>query len=126
MARTRADYMPQATAQPTQTGDAYTRSSPSVRRLADELGVDLGTVTGTGRRGRITDEDVKAADWGHTSAPEGVTVIPLSPIRKTIAKRLTEAKQTIPHFYLTAEYELDGLLTHRATTERRRRGQSLR
>jgi pyruvate dehydrogenase E2 component (dihydrolipoamide acetyltransferase) len=104
-----------ATQQNTQTGDAYTRSSPSVRRLADELGVDLGTVTGTGRRGRITDEDVKAAAGGTTSAPEGVDVIPLSPIRKTIAKRLTEAKQTIPHFYLTAEFELDGLLTHRAT-----------
>jgi pyruvate dehydrogenase E2 component (dihydrolipoamide acetyltransferase) len=103
-----------AAQQSTQTGDAYTRSSPSVRRLADELGVDLGTVTGTGRRGRITDEDVKAASGGTTGAPEGVEVIPLSPIRKTIAKRLTEAKQTIPHFYLTAEYELDGLLTHRA------------
>ena len=110
-----ADNNAQATAQPTvQTGDAYTRSSPSVRRLADELGVDLGTVTGTGRRGRITDEDVKAAIGGTTGAPEGVDVIPLSPIRKTIAKRLTEAKQTIPHFYLTAEYELDGLLTYRA------------
>ena len=98
-----------------QTGDAYTRSSPSVRRLADELGVDLGTVTGTGRRGRITDEDVKAAAGGNTGAPEGVEIIPLSATRKTIARRLTEAKQTIPHFYLTAEYELDGLLSHRAT-----------
>ena len=98
-----------------QTGDAYTRSSPSVRRLADELGVDLGTVTGTGRRGRITDEDVKSAAGGSGGAPEGVEVIPLSATRKTIARRLTEAKQTIPHFYLTAEYELDGLLAHRAT-----------
>ena len=51
---------------------------------------------------------------GDSSAPEGVQVIPLSPLRKTIARRLTEAKQSIPHFYLTAEYELDGLLTHRA------------
>lgn len=100
--------------QTVQTGDAYTRSSPSVRRLADELGVDLGTVTGTGRRGRITDEDVKAAAGGGSGAPEGVEVIPLSATRKTIARRLTEAKQTIPHFYLTAEYELDGLLAHRA------------
>ena len=100
--------------QTVQTGDAYTRSSPSVRRLADELGVDLGTVTGTGRRGRITDEDVKAAAGGSGSTPEGVEVIPLSATRKTIARRLTEAKQTIPHFYLTAEYELDGLLAHRA------------
>ena len=104
-----------ATKQTAQTGDAYTRSSPSVRRLADELGVDLGTVTGTGRRGRITDEDVKAAAGGNTGAPEGVEVIPLSATRKTIARRLTEAKQTIPHFYLTAEFELDGLLAHRAT-----------
>ena len=46
------DGAAQTSAQKTvQTGDAYTRSSPSVRRLADELGVDLGTVTGTGRRG---------------------------------------------------------------------------
>ena len=97
-----------------QTGDAYTRSSPSVRRLADELGVDLGTVTGTGRRGRITDDDVKAATGSDNSAPEGVQVIPLSATRKTIARRLTEAKQSIPHFYLTAEYALDGLLARRA------------
>ena len=40
-------------------------------------------------------------------------VIPLSATRKTIGKRLTEAKQTIPHFYLTVDYELDGLLKHR-------------
>jgi pyruvate dehydrogenase E2 component (dihydrolipoamide acetyltransferase) len=103
-----------AAKQTVQTGDAYTRSSPSVRRLADELGVDLGTVTGTGRRGRITDEDVKAAAGGSSGAPEGVEVIPLTATRKTIARRLTEAKQTIPHFYLSAEYELDGLLAHRA------------
>ncbi len=104
-----------AAKQTVQTGDAYTRSSPSVRRLADELGVDLGSVTGTGRRGRITDEDVKAAAGGISGAPDGVEVIPLTATRKTIARRLTEAKQTIPHFYLTAEYELDSLLAHRAT-----------
>ena len=103
-----------AARQTVQTGDAYTRSSPSVRRLADELGVDLGTVTGTGRRGRIIDEDVKAAAGGSSGAPDGVEVIPLTATRKTIARRLTEAKQTIPHFYLTAEYELDSLLAHRA------------
>ena len=102
-----------AAKQTVQTGDAYTRSSPSVRRLADELDVDLGTVTGTGRRGRITDEDVKAAAGGSSVAPDGVTVIPLTATRKTIARRLTEAKQTIPHFYPTAEYELDGLLAYR-------------
>ena len=97
-----------------QTSDAYTRSSPSVRKLADELNVDLSTVTGTGRRGRITDEDVRDAAGGNDAAA-GVQVIPLSPTRKTIARRLTEAKQTIPHFYLSADYALDGLMAHRKT-----------
>jgi len=107
----------QAPAAPRQAGggDAATRSSPSVRKLAQELGVDLNTVTGTGRRGRITDEDVRAAasGGGGESGPAGVEVIPLSATRRTIAKRLTEAKQQIPHFYLTVEYELDRLLAHR-------------
>jgi pyruvate dehydrogenase E2 component (dihydrolipoamide acetyltransferase) len=108
----------QATAEPAkpvaQTSDAYTRSSPSVRKLADELNVDLSTVTGTGRRGRITDDDVRDAAGGNDEAV-GVQVIPLSPTRKTIARRLTEAKQTIPHFYLSADYALDGLMAHRKT-----------
>jgi pyruvate dehydrogenase E2 component (dihydrolipoamide acetyltransferase) len=93
-------------------GDASSRSSPSVRALSRELGVDLNTVTGTGRRGRITEDDVKAAAGG-SAAPQGVDVVPLSATRKTIARRLTEAKQQIPHFYLTVDYRLDGLLTHR-------------
>ena len=95
-------------------GDAATRSSPSVRKLAEELGVDLNSVTGTGRRGRITEDDVREAvsEDGNTPSDD-FEVIPLSATRKTIGKRLTEAKQTIPHFYLTVEYELDGLLTHR-------------
>ena len=77
-----------------QTSDAYTRSSPSVRKLADELGVDLSTVTGTGRRGRITDDDVRAAAGGGDELA-GVEGIPLSPTRETIARRLTEAKQAM-------------------------------
>ena len=108
----------QATAEPAkpgaQTSHAYTRSSPSVRKLADELNVDLSTVTGTGRRGRITDDDVRDAAGGNDEAV-GVQVIPLSPTRKTIARRLTEAKQTIPHFYLSADYALDGLMALRKT-----------
>jgi pyruvate dehydrogenase E2 component (dihydrolipoamide acetyltransferase) len=101
--------------------DAATRSSPSVRRLAQELGVDLNAVIGTGRRGRITDDDVRAhasasATGGgsdNSAGPGAVDVKPLSATRKTIARRLTEAKQQIPHFYLTVAYELDGLLQHR-------------
>lgn len=101
-------------------GDASAKTNPVVRRLATELGVDLNTVVGTGRRGRITKEDVEAAaqagaqgSSGDAAVSDDVEIIPLSPTRKTIAKRLTKAKQEIPHYYLTAEYELDGLLAHR-------------
>lgn len=91
--------------------DAYTRSSPSVRRLADERGVDLNTLVGSGRRGRITEDDVRAAAGG--DGGEDVDIIPLTATRKTMARRLTEAKQSIPHFYLSVDYEIDGLLAHR-------------
>ena len=96
-------------------GDAATRSSPAVRKLAQELGVDLNTVTGTGRRGRITEDDVRAAASGGSdeATADRVEIIPLSATRQTIARRLTEAKQDIPHYYLTMEYDLDGLLNHR-------------
>ena len=95
--------------------DAVSRTNPVVRQLAEQLGVDLNEVVGTGRRGRITQDDVQAAAAESTGPDEdtGVQVIPLSATRKTIARRLTEAKQSIPHFYLTAEYELDGLVEHR-------------
>ncbi|MEZ5567218.1 MAG: dihydrolipoamide acetyltransferase family protein [Halioglobus sp.] len=99
--------------------DANTRSSPAVRRLAQELGVDLNTVTGTGRRNRITEDDVRAAasagsEAAADSGAGAVDKIALSATRKTIAKRLTDAKQSIPHFYLTVDYELDALLAARA------------
>ena len=106
-----------APAKPASTpgGDAATRSTPAVRKLAEELSVDLNTVTGTGRRGRITEDDVRAAasDGSAGQSEQNVEVIPLSATRQTIAKRLTEAKQEIPHFYLSVEYDLDGLLAHR-------------
>jgi pyruvate dehydrogenase E2 component (dihydrolipoamide acetyltransferase) len=95
--------------------DAAARTNPVVRKLAEELGVDLNSVVGTGRNGRITQEDVQAAaaGAGGEGAADAVDIIPLSATRKTIARRLTEAKQAIPHFYLGVEYELDGLLDRR-------------
>ncbi len=97
------------------SGDANTRSTPAVRNLAQELGIDLNTIEGTGRRGRITEDDVRAAAaGGHDAAPAGVELIPLSATRKTIARRLTEAKQAIPHFYLSVEWDMDALLAKRS------------
>ena len=91
--------------------DAVSRTNPVVRKLAEELGVDLNTLVGTGRNGRITREDVQAASGD--GADDEVELIPLSATRKTIAQRLTQAKQAIPHFYLAVDYELDQLLAKR-------------
>ena len=81
--------------------------------MAEEEGLDLARMEGTGQDGRITEDDVRAAAGGGTSSAQGVEVIPLSATRQTIARRLTEAKQEIPHYYLTVEYDLDGLMAQR-------------
>jgi pyruvate dehydrogenase E2 component (dihydrolipoamide acetyltransferase) len=114
--------------------DDRVKASPLAKRIAAELGVDLSTVTGTGPNGRIVKEDVEAAASGapakaapvaaaapaapsaaSTPAPATDTGIPhevvkLSGMRKTIARRLTESKQTVPHIYLTVDIRLDALL----------------
>jgi pyruvate dehydrogenase E2 component (dihydrolipoamide acetyltransferase) len=101
------------------------RSTPAVRKLAKELGVDINRVQGSGKNGRITKEDVEAAAAAPKGAPAAAapsayvpgvnpkTVEPLNNMRKTIARRLTEAKQNIPHIYLTVDVELDRLLARR-------------
>jgi pyruvate dehydrogenase E2 component (dihydrolipoamide acetyltransferase) len=109
---------PEAAAAPAAASrsDAESRVNPVVRKLAAELGVDLNAVEGTGRRGRITKEDVEAAAQaakGDSGADADVDIAPLSPIRKTTARRLAEAKREIPHFYLTVDYVLDGLMANR-------------
>jgi pyruvate dehydrogenase E2 component (dihydrolipoamide acetyltransferase) len=94
------------------------KASPLARRLAAEAGVDLTTVKGSGPHGRIHAADVKA--FKPSTAPIAAPVtdapferIPLDAMRRTIAKRLVEAKQTVPHFYLTADVDLTRLLTLR-------------
>ncbi len=92
-------------------------ASPLAKRIAAQEGVQLGTVQGSGPHGRIVKDDVLKAKSGGGAGrgqvmrnPNEVTKVPNNNIRKVIARRLTEAKQTVPHFYLTAEYELNRLL----------------
>ncbi|MEM8685139.1 MAG: dihydrolipoamide acetyltransferase family protein [Pseudomonadota bacterium] len=86
--------------------DGPVRASPVAKRLAKKLGVDLSTVKGSGRNGRISAEDVEAAAaQGGDSAPADATAIPFTSRRKTIARRLVAAKQEIPHYYLTRSVE---------------------
>jgi pyruvate dehydrogenase E2 component (dihydrolipoamide acetyltransferase) len=104
--------------------------TPLARRLAGENGIDLNRVAGTGPHGRIVARDVEqrltqAASFAPASGPSttdivalyrGVpfTEVPLDGMRKTIAARLTLAKQSIPHFYLTADVAMDAALKVRA------------
>lgn len=109
---------PAATGSAAPTPVATAGASPAAVRRARELGVDISRVTGTGRGGRISTDDVErfARDQG-VAAPAGGDVafetVPFSATRRTIARRLVEAKQQIPHFYLGADITMDAALAHR-------------
>lgn len=98
------------------------RATPRVRKLAEELRVDLTTVEGTGPRGRIVEEDVRAASEG-AAAPEREAegapakprgedeeVVPLSSVRRTIAKRMAASKFSAPHAWMMMEADVSGLV----------------
>lgn len=94
------------------------KASPYVRKLARERGLALGGVEGTGPGGRIVARDLdslgassgaQAASRGPAPADRSTESRPLSMMRKTIARRLTESKQTVPHFYLTIDIDADPL-----------------
>jgi len=108
-------------------------ASPLARRIAAANGLDLAQIKGSGPRGRIVKADVENVQPVAASAPTAAqptaipftgsvepTEIPNNNMRKTIAKRLVEAKQTIPHIYLTIEVELDALLALRKQVNERR------
>jgi pyruvate dehydrogenase E2 component (dihydrolipoamide acetyltransferase) len=104
-----------------------TTSTPLARRLAAERGIDIAEVIGTGPRGRVLARDVSAAPDRRNSQVAALTSsavlagydprtyeeVPLDAMRSTIARRLVEAKQTIPHFYLTTEVAIGRLLVLR-------------
>jgi pyruvate dehydrogenase E2 component (dihydrolipoamide acetyltransferase) len=118
----------QAAAAPARaTGDRI-KASPLARRLAEAQGIDLATLTGSGPGGRIVRADLGKAGGGAMAAPRATApspaaapahvepleipneVVKLSNMRKTIARRLTESKQQVPHIYLTLDVQLDALL----------------
>ena len=99
---------------PSPSGTAF--ASPMARRLAARHGVDLDGLEGTGPRGRIAKADVLAAAGDTSTAAAQVEILAMSPMRKAIARRLTEAKQQIPHFYLRRRVRADRLLAHRAAS----------
>jgi pyruvate dehydrogenase E2 component (dihydrolipoamide acetyltransferase) len=116
---------------PTSGGRVF--ASPLARRIAEQKGLDLSQVAGSGPNGRIVKADVEGATPGAKAAPTGRAtptgaprpaaavvagptphhVVPHSTMRKVIAKRLTESKQQVPHFYLTLDCDIDALLKGR-------------
>ena len=94
-----------------------TRATPRVRRLAEELGVDLKSVTGSGSGGRIREEDVRAAAEGAApkaapAAPvaEGDEIVALTGIRRTIARRMSESAFSAPAAWLVVEADVTDLV----------------
>ncbi|MBN9333145.1 pyruvate dehydrogenase complex dihydrolipoamide acetyltransferase [Devosia sp.] len=115
-------------------------ASPLAKRLAKEAGIDLSTVAGSGPKGRVVKSDVEAAKSGKgfskpaAGAPAAAAapatgmsknqvmalyeegsyeVVPNDGMRKVVAARLTESKQTVPHFYLTLDCKIDALMAAR-------------
>ncbi len=118
-------------------------ASPLARRLAKEAGIEIGAIAGSGPRGRVVKSDIEAAKAGKgalkpasSAAPAAAPVsapaagmsrqqvtslypegsydlVPNDGMRKVVAARLTESKQTVPHFYLTLDCKIDALLEAR-------------
>jgi len=92
-------------------------ASPLAKSMAEDKGINLETVTGSGDNGRIIKKDIE--NYTPTAAStaavgvESYDEVPVSQMRKTIAKRLAESKFTAPHFYLTKEIKMDAVLSAR-------------
>ncbi len=141
-ARAEAALAPRAAAAPQARTNGHGRvfASPLARRLARDAGIDIAMIAGTGPHGRVIARDVSTAKAGGVAlrAPAGAPasaplpiqppsddkiralfepgsyeVVPHDNMRKIIARRLVEAKQTIPHFYLTITCTIDKLLAAR-------------
>jgi pyruvate dehydrogenase E2 component (dihydrolipoamide acetyltransferase) len=145
-----APAVPQAAATPAAAPSAAgepVKASPMARAIARDQGIDLSTVTGSGPGGRVVKADVEAlaaGDGGRAAlaaapAPAAQALaaaqpatddddeeIPLTNMRKTVARRLVESMQSAPHFYLTIQVEVDALLALRAELNQRLAGEGVK
>ncbi|MAQ56487.1 MAG: pyruvate dehydrogenase complex dihydrolipoamide acetyltransferase [Rhodospirillales bacterium] len=101
------------------------KSSPLARRMAEQQQIDLSLINGSGPNGRIVRADIEAFSSLDTPVVNSnrpqvykdehsdFEIVPINNIQKVVARRLTEAKQEVPHFYLTVDCEIDNLLNVR-------------
>ena len=130
----------------TESSDGRVFATPLARRIAEQKGLDLQSIRGSGPQGRIVKSDVENAKPGSvaprpqatvssmpsSSGPDAKTLataygmafkeIPNNNIKKIVAKRLLESKQTVPHFYLTVDCRIDQLLESRAKLNEQGKG----
>ncbi len=91
-------------------------ASPLAKKMAADKGLDINQINGSGEGGRIVKKDIENYTPGVGSTVKGVesfTTVPVSQMRKTIARRLGESKFTAPHFYLTMEIRMDNAIAAR-------------
>jgi pyruvate dehydrogenase E2 component (dihydrolipoamide acetyltransferase) len=123
---------PGATPAPSREG-ARVFSSPLARRLAKDAGIDISAIAGSGPHGRVVKTDIEKAQRDGVPTKAGAAMpaglgaqaimalfeegtyerVPNDGMRKIVAQRLTEAKQTIPHFYVSMDCRIDAMLTAR-------------
>lgn len=108
----------EAPAAPDNDADGRVKASPLARKLAEDKGIDISTILGSGEGGRIVKRDIdnyqapaaqKTSAPTVAAAPAGASYdqVPVSQMRKTIARRLSDSKNTAPHFYLTLDIDMD-------------------
>lgn len=108
----------------TTTSGGRIKASPLAKRLAEEKGVDLNAVSGSGEGGRIVKRDIDNYQPAAASVPSAVSGPDyedqnISQMRKTIARRLSESKFTAPHFYLTVEIDMsEAMRTRKAINDK--------
>lgn len=99
--------------------DGRLKASPLAKKIAQDRGIRLESVRGSGPQGRIVKRDLDAAPGGFAARP-GAAIVPgtteevdLSGIRRTIAKRMAESKMTAPHFYVTIDIDMEPAMAFR-------------
>jgi pyruvate dehydrogenase E2 component (dihydrolipoamide acetyltransferase) len=107
---------------PSHATDGHLKASPLAKRLAIENKIELRSIAGSGPQGRIIKRDIEPLVGSNKTIPAKVLAqimpgghrdVELSLIRKTIAKRMTESKQTVPHFYVTVEIDMEPAMSFR-------------
>jgi pyruvate dehydrogenase E2 component (dihydrolipoamide acetyltransferase) len=102
---------------------SYLRASPLAKKVAEEKGIDIATIKGSGPHGRIMSRDlakgqpVAAVPFGTHSAPSippgTYEEMPLTPMRKVVGQRLQQSKTFIPHFYVSQDIDAEGMISIR-------------